>query len=448
MLYKSFLEMEEKFRLFELKDDGIPYLWDIVRMNTYKAYYTKGVDDSLFISNKQKGVNDVFHRIVSVVKSSCYFLTHLRAKYIIAPHSRYLKDGVYYDKICTSVIEDLKNEILVVEDHSYRNKYSYGGFFPYLVERYFIHKFQNYCISDKSFEHIEKALKDAFGEVLVDKKYLNRLVRGYLVQREFYDYIFSITSCSTFFYVLSGSQKGAIEAAKKHNIVCYELQHGAFENDHPAYSYPPFITKESKNIIMPDFLLTFGSYWGTNVNFPVKGIKVIGNDEYVYAGTKLDLQDFVVVISNGLHKDILIPATKILADSFPLLTFIYKLHPGEFSAKDHYINQLKECANVRVYSTEYDIRDLLCASSLVLLAATTVMSTCLYESLNYKKKVVVVKPYEDEGPDFLYNCPNVFLSDGEDYVSTVQIALQNDENSLSLSYFVKYKGIKAVLNEK
>lgn len=69
----------------------------------------------------------------------------------------------------------------------------------------------------------------------------------------------------------------AILAAKHLGMVTSEYQHGAVSAGHDAYNYAPTISNAFEfQQIFPDYFLTYGSWWGDQINAHVKKI-TIGN---------------------------------------------------------------------------------------------------------------------------------------------------------------------------
>jgi hypothetical protein len=69
----------------------------------------------------------------------------------------------------------------------------------------------------------------------------------------------------------------AILAAKHLGIVTAEYQHGMVSSGHDAYNFAPAILADhAYGQIFPDYLLTFGSWWGEQINVPIEKL-AIGN---------------------------------------------------------------------------------------------------------------------------------------------------------------------------
>ena len=422
MLYDKFLKMEEEYELYQLKESNIPQLWDVLRLNIYKSYYAQN-ETSACTVEKKKRLTYIFCRVREIVKSEIYWYSKTGIKSLVAPHSRNVVDGVYYDKVCKNVIDTLGEHALILEDHCSDIQYMYGSFYPFIYIKYLTWKYRNYSISDSNYKVIVEALRSSFQHVNITKSIVNATLRDFLLSRDLFGYIFKHKQIDCLYYIYVGNIKGAIAACRKYNVKSVDLQHCIIEEDHPVYSYPSIIRPNNNKVLMPDCLFTFGPYWGKNVNIPVPEIIVSGNDEYCHHTKKINVNPDMMIISNSLHKIILMPIITEYAKEHPKAKIMYKLHRDEYSSIDEYKNYFLNTRNVEVITNEYPIQDLLGETKVVLLAATAVMSTCLYETLYYNKNAVIIKPQRDEGLPFLYHCPNVYVSDGTDFSDVINSAL-------------------------
>lgn len=75
----------------------------------------------------------------------------------------------------------------------------------------------------------------------------------------------------------SADNASAILAAKHLGVVTAEYQHGMVSTGHDAYNFAPAILNDhAYRQIFPDYFLTFGSWWGNQINAPVEKL-AIGN---------------------------------------------------------------------------------------------------------------------------------------------------------------------------
>lgn len=427
--------METSYRLFNISEEDIPALWDVIRLNVYKAYYAGESQISIESRGVFSKIGYLTTRIFRDITSLFYFIGKRGDLSIVAPCSRNVEAGVYYDRVCEDAIEALGKKALVVEDHNWGKKYRHNSFYPYFYVKWLRKKHTHYSISNENYALVEEALKNTFGICKIKRQTINNTVIDYLIARDLYRFIADKKRIKKFYYIYYGNIKGAIAACKEHSIISIDLQHCEIDSIHPVYSYPKIINVGSKLVIMPEALYTFGSYWGTNVNIPIKNIVAVGNDSYCITPQKIDMKDFVLVVSSRMHTGLLLQPIKDYATTHPTTTIVYKLHRDEYSKVEEYKIFFKENNNVAVFMQEHGIQDFLGACSVVIIPMTTTVSTVLYESLYYNKKVVILKPQLDEGEVPLNDNPGIFITDGSDFNEVVTNAIQSETQSLDGSVF-------------
>lgn len=95
-------------------------------------------------------------------------------------------------------------------------------------------------------------------------------------------------------------QKGMIAAALDLNMQVVELQHGSFNREHLAYSYPSWVHR-SVYVIFPQFVLTLGQFWGTGMNIPALKVVPIGNNCFVPDHSPVENDGSILFISSMIH---------------------------------------------------------------------------------------------------------------------------------------------------
>lgn len=426
--------METEKKLFEIKDLRVDQLWDVLRMNVYLAYYFPNVEH---IDKSKESYWTVVKRQIYMLGSSLiYYIKKVGEKSLVIPNSRYYDNGVYYDKASLNVITALGNNAFVIEPHLPQRKYKYSSASGLLISL-FSRKYSKASISKSSYDIIQNALSDYMGDIRVTKEALDDVYRHFLTQRAYYSFIFSIKKFKTVYFVQNGSFKGVVSAAKKKKIRSVEIQHGSFELDHLSYSYPQWISYKYDDILMPDCMLTFGPYWGHNVNLPIRNIVVSGNDFFVKTSKSDVVQDSIVVISSMIHWNDLLPLTVEIASKYKEITIYYKLHSNEYCDAKRYFQTFKYYPNVLVVTNQYDVTELIYSSKLVILISSTV----LYEALNFNRKVAIFKRVNYEGLKCMFGKANVFEIDK---VEDVEDILNASTITTTSEYFVPFN--KRILN--
>ena len=439
MIYKVFLKMEEECNLFDFDIKNKIPLWDILRMHIYLKYHFPDLkDDNNKVENSFE-FKSIIAFFSSFFKSIYNFFNNKSANFIL-PCSRYIDDdGLYFDKAAMSIIENLVDDVFIFEYKSLNKEYKYKLINNYVVilKKIFRHQKK---IPKKYFFKIKYALVEYFGECKIDYEELNNIYNDYLFELRYYKFILSLKKFKRIFITQNGLQKGLIAAAKHLNIETYELQHGSFEVDHLAYSYPNSINYNS-NIILQDYVITFSKYWGNYFNVPVKKMIPLGND-YFFNKPKLDSEDnSILIISSIIHGEVLSDLAIKLSLDFPDRIIKFKLHSNEYGRIDIYTKKISHIKNIKIIKNELEISQLIALSSLVIL----INSTVLYEALNQSKKVAIFKQVNYLGQQNVFNLPNVFVFE---YVSEIRsiLKIKNiEQESIFFNPFNKKK-FKLMLN--
>lgn len=382
-LVDKFFKMEEDCRLFDMKtDEGLP-LWDIIRMHVYLKYHFPEISQPQ--TNPKKSLTEIWQHLIDLIKSILYLLTR-RSENFILPTSRYRdSNGLYFDKAAMNVIEYFGKNCFILEWHTNDKKYRYPSANNYVG---ILQKFRKPReeLSMTNFKLIEEILEKYLDECRVTYNELDQILKTFRSEYFFYSKLLKAKKFKRVFINQNGLQKCLIKAAKDNGIKVYEFQHGSFEKDHLAYSYPEMINHNS-NIIFPDYLLTFSEYWGYYFNIPAKEIIPVGNDYFNNALPKKSTENNILVISSIIHGHELAPLTVELATNYPEKNFVFKLHSNEYNKSDDYKMQFADFNNITVLTNEISISELLSQCELVLL----INSTVIYEALNQNIKVAVFK---------------------------------------------------------
>lgn len=418
MLCDDFFKMEIECELFNLKDEKVEQFWDIVRREVYMAYYHR--EHISKNNNKDNKAKKIARTILTIFQSLIYYVSKLGKRSLVLASPRYVDaNGFHYDKASDNIISSLGREAFIMNQRTIGVKYRYRSTSGFMYG-YFVYRYRS-CFADKmNKDIIHDALVKYLGDDILPKGLIDNAYRGFLAKRAYYNFLFSIKRFKAVYFVQNGNLKGMFAAAKKHGIKTVEIQHGSFEIDHPAYSYPVGISYEDGRIIMPDYITTFGPYWGHNFNLPVKKIIAVGNDSYTMSPKREVPENHIVVVSSSVHTNFLVPFTIQIALQHRNIPIYYKLHSSESLDKAVF----KDCNNVIVISEEYNATELIYKAALVI----AINSTVLYEALNFNRKIAIVKVLDYEGQRSLFNLPNVFLIDTIDDIKDA-LAAQTTEDS-------------------
>lgn len=416
--------MELENDLFSIGSEINLPLWDIIRYTVYRQYnYPKKERKKLDLPI-QRSKKDLLV-IANYIFTFLFGILFKRRKNLLITASRYVdKKGNYFDKSAEPILKALKKEYLIMEPlvgKKTNHKYLYD--YSALLTRVYPKK----KVPVEYYKTIDKVLTENLGEHSYSYGELNAAYTAFESQCFFYKLVLFFIKPKNLI-ICTGNPKSLIVAAKKYNVNTFLVQHGGIEKDEIDYSYTPDITSES-HILFPENVLTFGSYWGRNINIPAKKVIPIGND-YFHSTPQADCDNSILVVSTIIHGGELKILTKNYAELRPDLKFVFKLHPNDFHLKNNYIDFFKNNKNVSVISVEEETNNLISKAQLVIL----IVSAVLYEALNQNKKVAVYKRINFERQLIFSNLPNVyFVNDA----SELDEVLTKKAEVLDLNFYQK-----------
>ena len=407
----TLFSLEEKYDLNQMKIQGI-YAWQLVRIY---VYYEISRKIGVFGSPQQAKVT-IIDKILSFlpfVKNSL-FSNPLKGKYhkdiLIFDHPRKVKhEGEFKDIYSYFLTDDLdsRNSYEVIEtpylnkhftkkeDHiKYNDRILLGSYFYKKTRKTPLKNYEKNKIANLQREinsnfNIEIDLLNIMENHILDFKY----------QYKKYNQLFKKRSPKYIFVVVAYENQAMIAAAKDNNIEVIELQHGTISNYHLGYNYP---NKKDKNNVkyFPDKILSFGSYWGEVANYPIydEDIIPIGfpylNENIQFFLKNKKNKNQILFISQGVIgkylSEFAYNIAKKLENSKENYTFIYKLHPGEYSNWQNNYSYLKKCeklANFHIIdNNETSLYELFSKSEY----QVGVFSTAIYEGLLFNCKTFII----------------------------------------------------------
>lgn len=195
--------------------------------------------------------------------------------------------------------------------------------------------------------------------------------------------------------VINTASYGGINApllkmAKELKIKTAEFQHGVIEKSNLVYNYPlPYLEKSVFQDYLPDYLLTFGDYWGEKTQTS-STIVSIGHPEFSKSIKKysIDKQNTdkkkILIVSQGTITQQMVELAVMLSKNIDKnYQILYKLHPGEIEFEERY-SKLKRYDNITIIK-KGDIYKYISESDFIVGS----YSLTLYEALGFKKKIFV-----------------------------------------------------------
>ncbi|NEU10280.1 hypothetical protein GZH53_18295 [Flavihumibacter sp. R14] len=400
-LLNRFFQMETEGGLFNLeKEEDLP-LWDILRLHIYfKYYYPPKELDKLFKLPRRKW-KDYLSLGLDLLNMPVYFLTRPGRNVFLTTSRGLNSDNKYFDKSAIPFLLELGHNCFIIETNL-REQTQYKTYNAFISVFKIFFKLKD--LSKSAFLKISEVLTQSLGESRVTYHDLNTVYKSVQADYIYYKWLFKVKNTRRLF-ISRGNEKGAVMAAKKLGVLTFELQHASIEFDNILYTYPASISCIN-NIAFPEYLLTYGDYWGSNMNIPCKNIISIGND-ILFKRNDTACDNSVLIISTIIHGEELSRLTLKMAQENPSLNFVYKLHINEYKIVNYYNNLFSAHGNIRIVQNEEDVSSLISKSQLVVL----IISTVLYEALNQNKKVAVYKKMNYDSQSGVFGHSNVYLFD-------------------------------------
>ncbi len=399
-------ELEKRYNLFQLKSKDEFPVWDILRYHVYGTInqYPQAKFKKVFFPNiarVKKSVISLFNLITSS-KENLFFLCSRNN----------LQDGSFYDKNANHAINLIpQNTITIFESNLFNGKYHYFDFHHFQLEM--LLKFFARSMGQSKIPHDEiKQIVTVFNKETENNPItIDGLLHEYEVFLKSYNFYCNLfvkkrSKTKRIFLTQNGIQKGLLLAAQKHNIPVYEFQHGIVDHTHVAYSYSPTIHYTDQDIIYPKVFFTLGTYWEGVFFHPFTKKITIGNNDFV-PQIKHTGEKFLTVVSSLIHEFELRRIVSEIAAQSPQLKIFFKLHPNQFFQKDETIKHFEKFPQITVISGEQNMPRLISRSKAIL----TIVSTAVYEALQAKVNVFILKKQNYKAHKDVFNLPGVFLID-------------------------------------
>jgi hypothetical protein len=432
MLVEKFHQMESENNLFNLGEEINISIWDIVRYNVYrKLLYTEINSAKLETPHKPSLVSYII--IFKELIKYFFMLLFANKSIIVFTNSRFKNsEGKYFDKSASHIIKTLKVKYFVIETIlGKKTTYAHHYDLSFIVKRLFKTK----PLNSIYFDVINNAIINNFGFNPLSKKEFDNLIGNYKAQYHFYKFLFKIIN-PTKLIIATGNPKASVKVANERGIKSYLLQHATIEKHEIDYSYPCEI-KCSDNILFPTTLLTFGEYWGKNMNIPTYEIITIGNDNLEGIPPHV-IDNSILFVSTIIHGEELSKFALKVSHKWPDKKIVFKLHPNEYKNRQAYNELFKQYSNINVISDEISTNILIAKSRSVVL----IVSSVLYEALQQKKVVAVFKRINYEILTSLQVADNLCFFDNIDEFEKI-----DSKKSVTVDYCFYEKSNYSLIDE-
>ncbi|OCL27628.1 hypothetical protein U472_03495 [Orenia metallireducens] len=416
MKLNSLLKFEEdnpEVMNFKFKHDNI-LIWPHIRRKVYQHIIDSKLD--LQISHAPMGdfkFSDLIDYNLNTVAFNPFENQGLEFDIVMFSDVRnniIRKDEKYFNIIHDYFALQFSKNTLIIEK-SYRRKYKLPRYFENvkfldIIDFLVASKIKDVKVEKQDEEEIVKFINFLKMNLKfnINKSMCNNIKNELIILSKklkfyhlYYKVLFLILNPKIIFLKCAsyGDKGYLIKWAKDFGIKVGEFQHGMISRNHSAYNYGDniFYNLDYKKYL-PDYLLTYGDYWGENIKIPVNKIS-IGNPHFYKKLEKYknrdqnSLKNKILIVSQGSVTNKLVNLTKNL--SYLLknqdVEIIYRLHPGEIPFHDRYTD-LQKLNNVTINDSG-DIYDLIYQSNSIV----GVYSTTLFEAIGFNKPIFI---YEHE----------------------------------------------------
>jgi len=393
-----FRELEDDMDLFSVTVDGVP-VWERVRFSTFREIQRQsGLAFEQPESSIQKYLRGFFLWMKNTVWKTPFFAGECEFLFFGHPRRKLEDDGYWWDLYCDPVHE--RNELDYVHvENSYKLSHRqpaktgnirYNDFIQYTgtIQRKL--GIGQPKIPDSVISHLREAeseIKHCFNSDINLVETVRQALHVRNTTLPLYEYLLKRLDPTVVVDVVSYFDETFIEACKRMDIPVVELQHGVIYDHHFGYSYPEDGTKK----YFPDYLLTFGEFWGEHTNFPISDDHVIPVG-YPYLEGRLDRydnvepRDQILFISQGpIGHELSQFALAVHEDSRIDHDVVYKIHPKEHDRWQAEYPQLAEADVTVVDEQGPPLYRLFAESS----AQVGVGSTAVYEGLCFDLETFV-----------------------------------------------------------
>lgn len=400
------LEFEEEYKLFDFKTSSGEKIWSLIRYQYIQSileFYNKF--DSAQITKPKKKIVEKIKYIIKTIYYNPLRLNFGKKKYLYLATATYDEiAGKNYNRITEPYAELFPDDSILVEE-SYNLTYGTPRTFQSVS---FIDYFLVFSrikglitgvsdVESRAIDDLLAILKEKGPYTLSEPKWIELLkyLEKQLSRRRYLKYyyrcLFEKIAPEVIFIegACYGNRVHIVEEAKQLGIKTVEIQHGFIGRSHPAYNY---ILNDEKDYIQhcPDFLLTYGEYWGEAVSVPCKTVAV-GNpllNRAVQNGENKAVGSFrVLVISSGVDflgiNELL--TSYLLSDINDVdnVEFIFRPHPLE---KPMLAERYQGLFDLGVKVSDSELYEDVALCSIVI----GDFSTVLYEALAFNKPVFLI----------------------------------------------------------
>lgn len=207
---------------------------------------------------------------------------------------------------------------------------------------------------------------------------------------------------------------------RRRGIISVELQHGYITKNNIMYNYADvLVNKAQVKAGIPDFILTYGEWWNSQMNCPIKKVS-IGNPYHEYCIKKISQVSKknrnILIIGVGENTRDYISLAAFLRKNIKDYHTKFRPHPGEMIKAIKIINEggysIELDKNIDIYTTLANTSIIIGEVSTVLFEAIGIVNRIIVSNTKYTHTYLPEHPFEtfNTGEDLVkkinnpYNC--------------------------------------------
>ena len=406
MNIQKFIEIEEKYNLYEKKINDCPY-WIFARFELWNYNICK---TQLDLGNRNSSIK--FHfwkRLINTLKSLISIIKSPRnPDILVLNHERRILSDGYYNCVYTDEITSEFDFTANIEE-----PFEEGHFTPTKTKNLIYSDLINVLLSiyrKMSFFSMQKIkqkliiqlqkplseLSEAYNWKFKNELYttIANMIISYKLHKYLYKKLLKHISPKLILEVVYYNPSRMIinSVAKELNIKTIELQHGTMYNDHAAYHYSQNLKKLNE---FPDDIFLFSDFWKKNITVPLSqnhlhsiGFPLFDKNRKSYPPkTNIDKKAVLFISQGTIGLQLSKLAIKLAEqDKSKNYKIIYKLHPSEYSDWQIKYSELSK-SDIEVIDKRNCIYEYFAQSDYVV----GVYSTAIFEAIGFGLKALIYK---------------------------------------------------------
>lgn len=217
---------------------------------------------------------------------------------------------------------------------------------------------------------------------------------------------------------------------KKRGIVSVDIQHGFITSSNLMYNFAPALESSDEAIVgSPDYFLTYGEWWNSQINIPSKKIS-IGNPYRDFCISNINYQETkkrIMLVGCEINTEYYIDLALDISKQLPDSDVVFRPHPGEVFNTKRILKERELNVKLDNYKEIYESLNntevVISEVSTVLFEAIGIVDNIIVMNTEYSRAYLPVHPFvtcnnANEVVDYITTGEGIISSDTEDIWST------------------------------